>query len=73
MANSKVEKKKRPSLSTVWTESRDLIAAHSVVSTAIGLARASGVGAPVLDAFDHRLGRIERRLAIEARRGFAEA
>jgi uncharacterized protein len=42
---------------------RDLMAAHSVVSTAIGLARASGVAAPVLDAFDHRLGRIERRLA----------
>jgi uncharacterized protein YprB with RNaseH-like and TPR domain len=42
---------------------RDLMAAHSVVSTAIGLARASGVPAPVLDAFDHRLGRLERRLA----------
>jgi uncharacterized protein len=42
---------------------RDLVTAHSVVSTALGLARASGVPPPVLDAFDHRLGRIERRLA----------
>ncbi len=42
---------------------RDFATAHSVVSAAIGLARASGVAARVLDAFDHRLGRIERRLA----------
>lgn len=42
---------------------RDFIAAHSVVSTALGLARASGVAARIVDAFGHRLGRIERRLA----------
>jgi uncharacterized protein len=50
---------------------RDFLAAHSVVSTALGLARASGVAGRVLDAFDHRLGRIERRLAStrDERRG----
>ena len=42
---------------------RDFVAAYSVVSTALGLARASGVAGRVLDAFGHRLGRIERRLA----------
>jgi uncharacterized protein YprB with RNaseH-like and TPR domain len=42
---------------------RDFVAAHSVVTTALGLARASGVPGRVLDAFGHRLGRIERRLA----------
>jgi uncharacterized protein YprB with RNaseH-like and TPR domain len=42
---------------------RDFATAHSVVSTALGLARASGVANRVLDAFGHRLGRIERRLA----------
>jgi uncharacterized protein len=42
---------------------RDFVAAHSVVSTALGLARASGMAGRVLDAFGHRLGRIERRLA----------
>jgi len=42
---------------------RDFLAAYSVVSTALGLARASGVAGRVLDAFGHRLGRIERRLA----------
>jgi uncharacterized protein YprB with RNaseH-like and TPR domain len=42
---------------------RDFLAAHSVVSTAMDLARASGVASRVLDAFGHRLGRIERRLA----------
>jgi uncharacterized protein YprB with RNaseH-like and TPR domain len=42
---------------------RDFAAAHSVVSTALDLARAAGVAARVLDAFVHRLGRIERRLS----------
>ncbi|HXU91707.1 MAG TPA: ribonuclease H-like domain-containing protein [Methylomirabilota bacterium] len=42
---------------------RDFAAAHAVVSTALGLARASGVPPRVVDAFDYRLGRIERRLA----------
>jgi len=42
---------------------RDFAAAHSVVSTALDLARASGVPTRVMDAFGHRLGRIERRLA----------
>lgn len=42
---------------------RDFVAAHSVVTAALGLARASGVPGRVLEAFDHRLGRIERRLA----------
>jgi hypothetical protein len=42
---------------------RDFAAAHSVVSTALDLARASGVPPRVVDAFGHRLGRIERRLA----------
>lgn len=41
---------------------RDFAAAHSVVSAAIDLARAAGVAGRVLDAFGHRLGRIERRL-----------
>ncbi|HEY7519007.1 MAG TPA: ribonuclease H-like domain-containing protein [Methylomirabilota bacterium] len=45
---------------------RDFAAAHSVVSTAIDLARASGVAGRVLDAFGHRLGRIERRLASKS-------
>jgi hypothetical protein len=42
---------------------RDFAAAHSVVTAAMDVARAAGVGGPVLDAFGHRLGRIERRLA----------
>lgn len=41
---------------------RDLVAAHSVVTAAIDLARAAGAAGRVLDAFGHRLGRIERRL-----------
>ena len=41
---------------------RDFATAHSVVSAALGLARASGVADRILDAFGHRLGRIERRL-----------
>jgi hypothetical protein len=42
---------------------RDFAAARSVVSTALDLARAAGAGGRVLDAFGHRLGRLERRLA----------
>jgi uncharacterized protein YprB with RNaseH-like and TPR domain len=41
---------------------RDFVAAHSVVTAAIDLARAAGAAGRVLDAFGHRLGRIERRL-----------
>jgi hypothetical protein len=43
---------------------RDFAAAHSVVRTALDLARAAGVGARVIESFGHRLGRIERRLAV---------
>jgi hypothetical protein len=42
---------------------RDFAAAYSVVSAAMDLARAAGAAGRVLDAFGHRLGRIERRLA----------
>jgi uncharacterized protein YprB with RNaseH-like and TPR domain len=42
---------------------RDFAAAHSVVTAAIDLARAAGVAGRVIEAFGHRLGRIERRLA----------
>jgi hypothetical protein len=42
---------------------RDFAAAHSIVTTAIDLARAAGAAGRVLDAFGHRLGRIQRRLA----------
>jgi uncharacterized protein YprB with RNaseH-like and TPR domain len=42
---------------------RDFAAAHSVVCTALGLARDSGVAPSILHAFGHRLSRIERRLA----------
>ena len=41
---------------------RDLAAARSVVTAAIDLARAAGAAGRVLDAFGHRLGRLERRL-----------
>ena len=42
---------------------RDFVAAHSVVSAAIDMARSAGVTSRVLEAFGHRLGRLERRLA----------
>lgn len=42
---------------------RDFAAAHSVVTAALDLARAAGVAGRIVDAFGHRLGRIERRLA----------
>jgi uncharacterized protein YprB with RNaseH-like and TPR domain len=45
---------------------RDLAAAHSVVATALDLARAAGAGGRILDAFGHRLVRIERRLGGDA-------
>jgi uncharacterized protein len=42
--------------------SRDFAAARSVVSAALDVARAAGVGGRIVDAFTHRLGRIDRRL-----------
>lgn len=42
---------------------RDFVAAHSIVSAAIDMARSAGVTSRILEAFGHRLGRIERRLA----------
>jgi len=42
---------------------RDLAAARAVVEDAMGLARAAGAAARVLDAFAYRLARLERRLA----------
>jgi uncharacterized protein YprB with RNaseH-like and TPR domain len=41
---------------------RDLLSAHTVVTDALGLARAAGAGPRVLQAFRHRLARLERRL-----------
>ena len=41
---------------------RDLAAARAVVTDALDLARAAGAAERVLEAFGHRLGRIERRL-----------
>src|SRR5206468_1961705 len=41
---------------------RDFAAARTVVTGALDLARSSGVGERVLDAFTYRLARIERRL-----------
>ena len=42
---------------------RDFATAHSVVTTALDLARAAGVGRGVIESLGHRLDRIERRLA----------
>ncbi len=42
---------------------RDLVAARTVVLQALDLGRAAGAPARVLEAFVHRLGRLERRLA----------
>ncbi|HEX3176347.1 MAG TPA: ribonuclease H-like domain-containing protein [Methylomirabilota bacterium] len=42
---------------------RDFATAQTVVSAAIDRARAAGVGGRIIDAFGHRLGRLERRLA----------
>jgi uncharacterized protein len=41
---------------------RDTAAARELVVAAVGLAQAAGASATVLDAFRHRLGRLERRL-----------
>jgi uncharacterized protein len=41
---------------------RDLVSAHTVVTDALGLARAAGAGPRVLEAFRYRLARLERRL-----------
>jgi hypothetical protein len=42
---------------------RDLATARACVAEALGLARRQGAPARVVDAFDHRLARLERRLA----------
>ena len=47
--------------------SRDFVAARSVVSAALDVARAAGVAGRIVDAFTHRLGRIDRRLTGGAR------
>jgi len=47
---------------------RDFVAARSIVSAALDVARSAGVAAPVVDAFTHRLGRIDRRLTGVERR-----
>jgi len=44
---------------------RDLAAARAVVTDALDLARAAGAADRVLEAFGHRLGRIERRLGAQ--------
>lgn len=41
---------------------RDLTAAHEIVGTALGLAEQSGAPLRILEAFTHRLRRLERRL-----------
>ncbi len=41
---------------------RDLAAARAIVEDGLGLARATGAGGRVLDAFSHRLDRLNRRL-----------
>lgn len=43
---------------------RDFAAARAVVANALDLARATGAAERVLDAFHHRLGRLERRLGL---------
>ncbi len=45
---------------------RDFVAARSVVADALGLAEAAGASIRTVDAFTHRLGRLERRLTIAA-------
>jgi hypothetical protein len=41
---------------------RDLAAARAIVQDALGLARTAGAATRVLDAFNHRLARLDRRL-----------
>jgi len=43
--------------------SRDVARARSVVTAALDLARGAGAPARILEAFSHRLGRLDRRLA----------
>jgi uncharacterized protein YprB with RNaseH-like and TPR domain len=45
---------------------RDFSAARSVVEDALGLAGAAGASVRTVDAFTHRLGRLERRLTVAA-------
>jgi uncharacterized protein YprB with RNaseH-like and TPR domain len=47
---------------------RDFAAARSIVSAALDVARSAGVAGRVVDAFTHRLGRIDRRLTSVDRR-----
>ncbi len=47
---------------------RDFVAARSVVSAALDVARSAGVAGRIVDAFTHRLGRIDRRLTGSAPR-----
>jgi hypothetical protein len=44
---------------------RDLAAARAIVEDALGLARAAGAAARVLEAFAYRLDRLNRRLGRE--------
>ena len=50
---------------------RDLAAARTIVEDAMGLARAAGAAARVLDAFAYRLARLDRRLAARRLDGAA--
>jgi hypothetical protein len=45
---------------------RDFVRARAVVEDALGLAEAAGASGRTVDAFTHRLGRIERRLTVAA-------
>jgi uncharacterized protein len=43
---------------------RDFVAARAIVEDALGLAETAGASVRTVDAFTHRLGRLERRLAL---------
>jgi len=45
---------------------RDFVTARAVVEDALGLAEAAGAPVRTVDAFTHRLGRLERRLTLAA-------
>jgi len=45
---------------------RDFVTARAIVEDALGLAEASGAPVRTVDAFAHRLGRLDRRLALAA-------
>ena len=47
---------------------RDFVRARTVVEDALGLAEAAGASVRTVDAFTHRLGRLERRLTVAAAR-----